>query len=695
MIEFQEKESTIASNFENINKKFSYTFEDKERSKEIKEKYEKTLENLSFSEDISEEEKFLIKKELDQLRKDQYNNLGKNFRDTILKIIYSSRDKCGKYNGIKFQDIEKMINKLKYYKSCDYLVYNLLKDPLDFVNVRECIIKFDNAFSFAHNCLKKTYEYHKKYFIEKFIIGYIFNNQSKGFYYYIEKEEEERGIISELFNFYKKYNIKWKDFNNGTNQKAYIKKKILNISKEYEKEKEHYDKFYTLKEYEKFEKDLTNKMKEHYYEKNVSLNNSHFDQFIKEYQEKKSTNTSFTFEKEQVSAIKKALENKLSIITGPPGTGKSTICHAIIEYLNMNTTRNIICLAAPTGKALQSLMNNCTNISNKNLAGTCHKHVYHTFKMIKSNKNNSTIFNYEKMPFYKIDHIIIDETSMIDIFMMDTLIDYCIEFNCSITLVGDINQLPPINAGRPFECMINSTLFETTILTKIKRQDTGALKNFILDFKDKKLNVDNFDDTTCIHIPHNFNEEKKTQTICKQLVNDYGKDNIAFITPQNKYPGGVNEMTKLLQDIFNPENPSVYGKFKDGDFVMRRENDYGEEEIFVNGDCGIIKFNNDKKTATITYEDNRKESMSNSRVSDYFNLNYINTIHKFQGSQKKIIVFCSSNNHFTSFKNDTAKRLCLTACSRAQTAFILLGNKHNFINSQHQKEEKYKTMFMK
>lgn len=131
-------------------------------------------------------------------------------------------------------------------------------------------------------------------------------------------------------------------------------------------------------------------------------------------------------------------------------------------------------MAAPTGKAIKGLLNNCKNIRDQSKCGTIHKCIYNTFDKIRKEK----VFN-------KIHKIIVDEASMIDIFIFKSLIAWCKIFNCGLILCGDIDQLPPVGMGRPFECIIKSNIFPDNItnLIEIKRQDKGKLKDCILNIK--------------------------------------------------------------------------------------------------------------------------------------------------------------------------------------------------------------------
>lgn len=354
----------------------------------------------------------------------------------------------------------------------------------------------------------------------------------------------------------------------------------------------------------------------------------------------------------------------------------------------------------------------------------------YTFEDIENeneNEKEKTDNKDDNLP-RNIDMIIVDEASMIDIYLFDNLLKWCKYFNsdgttCKLILVGDIEQLPPVGLGRPFECIMKSGLFNTNELDEIKRQDNGTLKDCILDLKNNKLSIDNFDGNIARFIEHDFKNKHETSHIFTQIVEEFGKENIAVISPENNNErgdgaGGVYEMNKMLQIICNPDEEICHSIFKHGDYVIRKENDYTQDIIRVNGDTGIIHFdknnrsNNNNKNNTTNRKYNRKneaivyydddsatiknrEAINYDNLYDKFALNYCCTVHKFQGSQKKVIVFICSSNHSSLLTGSNRKKLAHTAISRPTHNLICIGSKDVlFKHIQNCEEPPFITCFM-
>jgi exodeoxyribonuclease V alpha subunit len=280
--------------------------------------------------------------------------------------------------------------------------------------------------------------------------------------------------------------------------------------------------------------------------------------------------------------------------------------------------------------------------------------------------------------------------------MFHNLLKKCKYFSCDLVLCGDIKQLPPVGKGRPFECIINSELFNTVHLTEIKRQDTGMLKDCIVKINKRELTMSDFDGVSTMFIEHDFTSEKETIQICNKLVKKFGRDNIAFITPENNKQPGVFEMNKLLQnDVYNSTRPYTHGNFKEDDFVIRTENKYDDDIIRVNGDSGKISFRDGM--AHVRYDDdplNNVERVPLTDIYDNFKLNYCNTVHKYQGSQKDVVVFICSSVHASLSWGTNRLKLAYTAISRAAKNLVVIGCKETFFNIQNCKDEPFVSSFM-
>jgi len=429
---------------------------------------------------------------------------------------------------------------------------------------------------------------------------------------------------------------------------------------------------------------------------------------IEKYTMEQHNTKDFKFEPEQVEAIKSGchLNNmQLFNITGPPGTGKSTIVDCIMNYKLQ--TGNSIAIMAPTGLAQKNLKNNCKYDSrfNDNVKfSTLHRALNFTFKD-KKNKFKPTV-------------MIVDESSMVDLFLFKKLLSACARFKCSLILIGDVKQLPPISAGTPFESIINSKIFKTTFLTNIKRQE-GNLKAII-----EKLNTpngvhyDDFDNAHSVFIeaktPEDF--ERVITKIYKKEMMQEGAD-IHTMCVQREKTGGVFALNPIIQKLKNPHGEELFVKryegshthiFHEGDLVIRTENDYKDENnVRVNGDVGTIHQTKTKVkrygrniidyTYTIKYKTGKnEEGLTVGDVQDAFMLFYASSVHKMQGLQTTTIVFIVSPEHNHCLTNENSKKLVYTAISRCKANFYVVGDKSLFLKAQRSKPEfTYPTLFMK
>ena len=655
---------------------------------------------------------YLFKIERDELiNNTYYGYTEKNtFEDTILHIIEWFKDYSSK---MSFKTFENIIDTLSFEKYSRYLIKNIIDNPLDLIQIHHSPIKFNQAYRIVKEL---SIPFTDELLIQKWSIFAVQDNN--GSFYKIKSHPNSKNKYKDYSDRSFKQGWYWllRNFceENGilsTKYASYLD--ILNSILVEHKTIKH---LYGIKEFVEIEKNIGDELLDMYYDNNETIEDiNKFNNFIQKFEERKSTREKpFKLNNEQINAIKHSITDSLCIITGPPGTGKSTITEATIEWFNQESEQTNfkynISLMAPTGKAIKGLMDKCKNIKTNIICGTLHKCLLNTFpKIIKEIENYHD--NDEKIYPQYINKIIVDETSMLDIFMFKKLLKACSYFdNCSLVLCGDIKQLPPVGKGRPFECIINSELFNTVYLTEIKRQDTGKLKDCIIKINKNELSLDDFDNSSTIFMAHDFINTKKTVRICKDIVNKYGKEHIAFITPENKKTPGVFEMNKLLQTyVYNPDNHYKHGNFKEGDYVMRTENKYGDEIIRVNGDTGKIYFkeitkldtetnkSHTQNVAWIIYDDEQTpmEELDVSEIGDKFTLNYCNTVHKYQGSQKDVVVFIASSLHSSLSWGTNRLKLAYTAISRAAKTLIVLGDKKTFFDIQTCKDEPFVSSFMK
>ena len=647
-----------------------------------------------------------FKIERDNLKENTYYNLtDKNtFEDTILQIIEWFKDY---HTKITFKSIEKLIETLSFEKHSRYFIKNILQNPLDLIQIQHTTINFNQAYRISKELdINVTDEL----LIQKWSIFAV--QENNGSFYKIKSHPKSKNKYKEYSDrpFKEGWYMLLRKFCEENDLLTTKYSKYLNILNSILIQHKSIKYLYGIKDFVEIEKSIGDNLLNIYYDELGNIDDDAFGRFIQYFEENKSTlDKPFKLNEEQISAIKHAIVDKLCIITGPPGTGKSTITEAIIEWFNMTSKKKEyecnISLMAPTGKAFKGLNDKCKNIKRNDICGTLHKCLLNTFPKLQYDVDNNIIDT--KYP-QNIDIIVVDETSMVDIFMFKKLLYWCDYFKCKLILCGDIQQLPPVGKGRPFECIINSGLFEPVYLTDIKRQDTGKLKDCIININKKKLSINDFDNESTKFIEHDFMNIKKTKSICNKIVSEYGKNSVAFITPENKKQCGVFEMNKLLQnEVYKPNIMFAHGYFKEGDHVMRTENKYDDDIIRVNGDTGKITFKEvtrmNSKTgrtykeqhACIFYDDESPcEEVDLCEIKDKFTLNYCNSIHKYQGCQKDVIVFIASPLHNSLTWGTNRLKLAYTAISRAAKTLIVIGDKKIFFDIQKCKDEPFVSSFM-
>ena len=382
----------------------------------------------------------------------------------------------------------------------------------------------------------------------------------------------------------------------------------------------------------------------------------------------------------QKEAIKKALTNSISIITGGPGTGKTTIIKAIVElYTELNNlsyenAMKEIALLAPTGRASKR-MTESTNLQ----ASTIHR-------FLKWNKETNKFavdeFNPDKSKF-----IIIDEMSMLDISLLDSLFKGLTN-NIQVVLVGDYNQLPSVGPGQVLKDLIESEVIDTVHLDLLYRQDENSYINTLaIEIKNNDLAetfMETKSDYTFLECSSSMIKES-LKKICKQII-DKGYDYKKFQLMAPMYHGenGIDNLNKELQNIFNPSSNDkdelVVGDviFRENDKILQLVN-MPEENVF-NGDIGIIKrivYSNISKSKKNEIHVDFDGNIVKYTPKDFnkFKHGYIISIHKSQGSEFDIVVLPVCNN----YRRMLYRKLIYTAVTRAKRKLIIIGEPQAFV----------------
>lgn len=430
---------------------------------------------------------------------------------------------------------------------------------------------------------------------------------------------------------------------------------------------------YFLKEYYDYEEDIAD---------NLDLINrhskdrvTHFDDLIAaiqlEYDVKYNT--------DQKKAIKNALTNRISIITGGPGTGKTTIINSIVKLyirihnLNYKDVVNDIALLAPTGRAAKK-MSDSTGLP----AMTIHR-----FLKWNKEKNEFQINEYNKN-YHKL--VIVDETSMIDTYIFDSLLKG-LTHNITLVLVGDSNQLPSVGPGLVLNDLIESDMFTHTTLETIYRQsDNSYIPILAREIKEHDLSSEftkQTDDYNFLHAS-GLTIKEMIRKICV-MSRDKGltEEDIQVLAPMYRGENGIDNLNILLQDIFNPKSEDKK-EAKVGDItyrvhdkVLQLVND-PDNNIF-NGDIGYISnistimSPKKKEVFTIDFDGNEvvysREDLINVKHA------YAITIHKSQGSEFAHVIMPVSKAYYKMLYN----KLIYTGVSRAKKSLIIIGEEESFV----------------
>ena len=402
------------------------------------------------------------------------------------------------------------------------------------------------------------------------------------------------------------------------------------------------------------------------------------DSLLDKYIEDVEDELEISYDIVQIAAIKNCIKNNFAILTGGPGTGKTTIILAVIKIFQkiknyslhdlLDESRSILTLCAPTGKAAKR-MSESTGF----YASTIHKAIGWS-----TEDENMEEFVSEK--FIKSELVIIDESSMIDVFLMYNLLKI-INKDAKIILVGDNDQLPSIAPGNVLNDLINSKAISTVKLNKIFRQsEHSSIINISHSIKNNiPFDIlENFDDKEFISA--NKNEMINViSAIYDDLIKGSAKENIQILAPIYKGTSGINEINMAIQSRFNDNEEQIeYGEliYKVNDRVMQLVN-RPEDNIF-NGDIGYIEeiYKEGNKVKIVIDYDGNYVTYEKTELNQ-ITLSYACSIHKAQGSEfENVIIPFIDNYNFTLNKN-----LTYTAITRAKKKLILCGSSNVFYKS--------------
>ena len=381
--------------------------------------------------------------------------------------------------------------------------------------------------------------------------------------------------------------------------------------------------------------------------------------------------TGFRLAPAQERAVRTSLENKVSIITGGPGVGKTTIIRALADIFSARKKTNgepliSVVTAAPTGRAAKRLSES-TGVPSQ----TVHR-------LLKYNPQTSK-FTYDASNPLSGDVFVFDETSMFDIRLTDSLLA-ALPDTATLIVVGDTDQLPSVGPGNVLQDLIKSEAVACSRLTEIFRQDNSGLivrnahhvnagEGFELpaggdvsDFyfvaqKDPEKTLEFVLDFMTARIPRKFNMDPMTD--------------VQVLSPMRRNALGTENLNMLLQKRLNPDGPAVQRgatMFRKGDRVMQLRNNY-DKDVF-NGDVGFVsEVSQEERRLTVLFDGRQVEYSSGDL--DELTLAYATTIHKSQGSEYPAVIVLLHNQHYMMLQ----RNLLYTAITRGKKLVLVIGSR--------------------
>ena len=594
------------------------------------------------------------------------------FGEDTIDVILNNKEKLLEIPRLGIEKINKINNILKEYQSTSNIVLELnrmgfnTKDSLMLLNkYKDKVIRIidNNIYDLIDNinlnfkeidtiAINNKYDLYDERRVEALII-YLLNEITF-------EQGDTYSFFQEIYNSIIKYlpDLKSEDLEYyliklSKQKRVVIKKEKYYLKELYDAEEYIADRIYRLNN---MERRKLPKLKEK----------------IKELEQK----IGITYDESQKNAIITSLNNNFTITTGGPGTGKTTIIKGIIRMLvdTCHISPQNIALLAPTGRASRKLMEVC-NIP----AYTIHKY-------LGWDKDNNT-FSHNEINVCKEEYIIVDEASMIDTMLMFSLLKGT-RLDSKFIFIGDYYQLPSVSQGQVLKDMIDSEVLDVIKLNNLYRQKDGNyIINLAHEIKNKELS-DNFltkkEDYNFIEVDNDYVLTSIKDIILKALEKGYREKDIQVLAPMYKSQNGIDNLNKMLQEIFNPKsndkNELTVGNktYREGDKVLELVND--SDNSISNGDLGYIinitnkEKNDNKKNEIIVDFDGNIVSFSPDKFINITH-GYAISVHKSQGGEFNMVIIPFVN----SFKRMLYNKLIYTAVTRAKSKLILIGSREAFV----------------
>lgn len=607
------------------------------------------------------------------------------FKENTLKIIDETPERLLEVEGIGLKKYEKLMSTYKVDEGYKELVKLLATPPINLSSNmisriykelgKNAIIKIaENPYILCSKVSRigfKTTDFIAR---ERFNVDA--NDISRigaGILYTLNEAASTRGHlylpIGELYNNFKKHlpDVELKNFNETIKLLNNVEIKIL-VNKENTVSSP-----VVIKRYYDMEKNIASCIR------NLSRKGRKIKSLNKYIQEVEDE-LGIKYAEKQLEALRQIDKSNFFVITGGPGTGKSTIINGILQVLHKHNTFLKVIMAAPTGRASKR-MEETTGRE----AATIHRTL--EFKP-------GTGFTKNSESPLSADVIIIDESSMIDVYLMNSLIS-AIGEKTKVIFVGDIDQLPSVGPGSVLGDLIESNVVPVVRLNQVFRQGKDSLikvnaqnireGNINLKFSDEEFKL--IDSSSALElqsfmvnyfVDELLKEKERTNSITQALYN------VQILTPTKMGLLGTVALNNAIQEFINPNKDNeVISKFKDSegeeisikfrvaDKVLQTTNNY-EKDVF-NGDLGIItdiEKDGDDFIIQVTFEDGRVVEYTKEELKGELVHAYAVTIHKSQGSEYRVtLIVCSSMQNFMNQRN-----LLYTAVTRAKYKVMLFGD---------------------
>jgi exodeoxyribonuclease V alpha subunit len=386
--------------------------------------------------------------------------------------------------------------------------------------------------------------------------------------------------------------------------------------------------------------------------------------------------TEISLSQEQRAALRCALESKLAVITGGPGTGKTTLLRSLLAALDDAGIRAT--LAAPTGRAARRLAD-----ATGREAKTIHR-------LLEFSPDTGEFARNENFPL-RTNFLIVDEASMMDLELASSLLSALLP-NCSLILVGDRDQLPSVGPGSVLKDVIASQLVPVIQLREVYRQARQSL----IVANAHKINrgwmpeISGTAEGDFFFIERNAPEDVLTtikQVVTERLPGKFGiRDprDVQVITPMNRGPIGVHALNDELQRLLNPSGRELRAgdrRLREGDRIIQLRNNY--DKLIFNGDIGrVIAIDPSRARLQAQFDDNR--TWYDSGELDELALAYAISVHKSQGSQYPAVVMPMHQTHYLMLR----RNLLYTAITRAERVCVLIGTRSALQQAVRNEEER-------